>query len=458
MGELFFRIILYLLDGTFWILAPMWVLTKFYGYPAKPSKHRKWIFVIALVLYDILNLFIYYICLKTGSYPGVINGVLLWFCLGYWMVNLKVTGKWKRLLLIFFTMEFCVSIFDLVSCVFSYISLLTKGNIFVPVLIVYIQLIFEIGLFWLLSRLSSRNRKEPMGFSLAVSSVIMCILLDLVLDFFNVEGYSELQPIIRLRLTLPEEQMDRAMSIGVLLIIVVVVLLFIFMIIRESESEYFQKKNTINEYYLEIQKQHYESLMESNREIRKIKHDMKNHIYCLQMFCQNGEYENLETYLQEISDNLQHVDQSVHVGNEIADAIISEKKVKAEQKNIQLEVDGDMYGVNMSAIDVCTIFSNVIENALEAVEALPVENRKITLDIHRNQNFLLIDERNFIDHEVEIRDNTIDTTKKDKGNHGFGIMNIKEAAAKYDGECQLSVTSPQAGIYEFCIEIMIPIL
>lgn len=458
MGELFFRIIFYLLDGTFWILAPMWVLTQFYGYPVKQSKHRNWIFVTALVVYDFLNLFIYYICMKKGSYPGVINGVLLWFCLGYWMVNLKVTGKWKRFLLIFFTMEFCVSIFDLVACVYSYISLLTKGNVFVSVLSVYVQLIFEIGLFWLLSWLSSRNRKEPMGFSLVVSSVIMCMLLDLVLDFFNVEGYSELQPIIRLRLTLPEEQMDQAMSIGVLLIIVVVVLLFIFMIIRESESEYFQKKNTINEYYLEIQKQHYESLMESNREIRKIKHDMKNHIYCLQMFCQNGEYENLKRYLQEISDNLQHVDQSVHVGNEIADAIISEKKIKAEQKNIQLEVDGDMYGINMSAMDVCTIFSNVIENALEAVESLPVEKRKIILDIHRNQNFLLIDERNYIDHEVEIRDNTIATTKKDKGNHGFGIMNIKEAAAKYDGECQLSVTSPESGIYEFCIEIMIPIL
>ena len=49
------------------------------------------------------------------------------------------------------------------------------------------------------------------------------------------------------------------------------------------------------------------------------------------------------------------------------------------------------------------------------------------------------------------------TTKTEKGNHGFGILNIREAVAKYDGECQLSVVKQKEDLYEFHFEIMIPI-
>jgi sensor histidine kinase regulating citrate/malate metabolism len=262
--------------------------------------------------------------------------------------------------------------------------------------------------------------------------------------------------MIRFRLLL-EGGNDRAMSGGVFLIIIVVVLLFILMVIRESESDYFQKKNTISEYYLETQKRHYESLMESNRQIRKIKHDMKNHIYCLQGLYQNRQYEELGAYLEQISDHLEQIDTSVHVGNEIADAILSEKMARAKQLGILLEVDGEMSGAKMSALDICTIFSNMIDNAMEAVQKLRKEDRNIRLDIRKNHNFLLITERNPVAHKLEIHDNRIATTKKEKGNHGFGIINMIESVEKYNGECQLNVMEDENGHYEFQIEIMIPL-
>jgi sensor histidine kinase regulating citrate/malate metabolism len=76
------------------------------------------------------------------------------------------------------------------------------------------------------------------------------------------------------------------------------------------------------------------------------------------------------------------------VGNEIADAILAEKMAKAKQLGILLEVDGEMSGAKMSALDICTIFSNMIYNAMEEVQKLRKEERNIRLDIRKNHNFL----------------------------------------------------------------------
>lgn len=455
--ELAFRIVLYLLDGAFWVCSCSWILTKFYGYQAKPSKSRKMIFAAAILIYDILNVLIYYVSVKNGSTIGVIYGFIALFVLGYWMVYLRESGKIKKLLIIYFAIELCSSVLNLIACVCSTFIWITYDSIVASVVRFYMQISVTMGVIWLVSWYSSRKRKEPMRFSLVVSTYIMCILLDMVLDFFHVEGYTELQPIIKFRQLLAEGNMDETMSRGVLLIVFIVVFLFLDMIIRESEAYYFQKKNAVSEYYLEIQKRHYESLMESNREIRRMKHDMRNHIYCLKELYHKKRYGELGEYLNGLGDNLGHADTSVHVGNEIADAIISEKMTKAEKLGIVLKVDGDMSGVKMSALDVCTIFANMIDNALEAVETLSGDDRKITLDIRKNHNFLLISERNMVGHKVEIHDNMIATTKRHKENHGFGIINMKETVCKYDGELEIEVVEGENNHYVFQIEIVIPI-
>jgi sensor histidine kinase YesM len=79
------------------------------------------------------------------------------------------------------------------------------------------------------------------------------------------------------------------------------------------------------------------------------------------------------------------------------------------------------------------------------------------LDIRKTSNFLLITEKNPTAYPVEIHDNRIATTKKHKGNHGFGIVNLTESVEKYNGECRMSVTEDEKEKYEFQIDIMIPL-
>ena len=53
-------------------------------------------------------------------------------------------------------------------------------------------------------------------------------------------------------------------------------------------------------------------------------------------------------------------------------------------------------------------------------------------------------------------DNSSVKTKKDKANHGFGLINIKETAEKYGGECYLTSYKEKENYY-FKLEIILPV-
>ncbi len=97
---------------------------------------------------------------------------------------------------------------------------------------------------------------------------------------------------------------------------------------------------------------------------------MKNHVYVMRELYRSGKMDELENYMNEIGDRLELADTSIHTGNEIADAIISEKNRKAEENGIRFTAEGTLPDLEMSATDICTVFSNALDNALEAVCSL----------------------------------------------------------------------------------------
>ena len=119
-------------------------------------------------------------------------------------------------------------------------------------------------------------------------------------------------------------------------------------------------------------------------------------------------------------------------------------------------MDGKLSGVKLSALDTCTILANILDNAIEAVEKLDEDKKHIELTFKRNENYMIITETNQTLNEVDIRDNIIITTKKDKANHGFGLINIKETAEKYGGECYLTSYKEKENYY-FKLEIILPV-
>lgn len=465
--KIVFYMLLSMTDGLVWLFGPMMFITMFFGYRVKSQEKSVKHLFLALIIYELIYAVVLYFVLKNGQTIGVLNGLLVMFGIVYWTFNIKEVKKGKAFLLTVFAEEIITISVIIMSSVGSIIYSELDIPVAVQLGLLLIAPFIWLGVIYFFSYLSNRNRKEPMSMSLIIVTFVTFVLIDSIMGLFDLDQESYIQPFIKLRILLNEQVDGYTMTVGVFFVFVAMVIFILLMIIKESESSYFRRKNTISEYYLEAQKEHYESLMESNREIRKIKHDMKNHMYILNELYNSQKYDELGDYLKELEEKLSHADTGVHVGNEIADAIISEKMSKVGDAGITFNFDGDMSCIEMSALDVCTIFSNIIDNAIEAVMNMPEDNRWIKLSLCNNGNFLFISEKNPTKEWIDIQENSIMTTKKDKGSHGFGIINIREAIAKYDGDMRLSVEKVSASAangtedtqdgYEFKIEIMLPL-
>jgi|LSQX01.1.fsa_nt_gb sensor histidine kinase regulating citrate/malate metabolism len=194
----------------------------------------------------------------------------------------------------------------------------------------------------------------------------------------------------------------------------------------------------------------------SDAEIRKIRHDMKNNLTVLSLLLENGDHDRMRTYLAELDSSVQSADTGIRNGNSIADAILYDKKRKAEEAGCTFSIDGAFTYVGMSAIDTCAILGNLLDNALEAASQMPPEKRHIAVCFSRTDNYFFISQTN-PSRKILISDNNIiSTSKSDKKNHGFGLLNLKEAVARYSGETKITCEPSDNDLYEFRMEIIIP--
>lgn len=105
-------------------------------------------------------------------------------------------------------------------------------------------------------------------------------------------------------------------------------------------------------------------------------------------------------------------------------------------------------------IDITSIFSNLIDNAIEACNNINDKdiNKYITIKSTFIKGYYVIRCENSKMNKIIVKNNKIFTTKKDKFFHGLGIENIKSSVKKYDGELKIKNDD-----YKFIASIYIPI-
>ena len=95
----------------------------------------------------------------------------------------------------------------------------------------------------------------------------------------------------------------------------------------------------------------------------------------------------------------------------------------------------------MHVTDICSIFGNALDNAIEHVILIPdPEKRLIHLTVSAQKGFVFIKIENYCEAEIsKNEEDLITTTKKDSKNHGFGLKSIRTAVEKYDGSVAFGV-------------------
>lgn len=205
----------------------------------------------------------------------------------------------------------------------------------------------------------------------------------------------------------------------------------------------------------ETQKNYYMSLLDKEADTKKYRHDMNNHMICIKSLLEEGNYKNLQKYIDNLYDYTNFLVNKAHkTGNSIIDALTN-YYAESMDKDIQFQVKGQiMKPINIDEISLSSIYSNMLVNAIEAQKHIPEQrNKYVHVTLKEGEKFAQIIVRNPMEHEDIDNLDKIETTKLDKENHGFGLANIKKNVAEHNGSLII-----EAQDYEFCIKATLPLI
>lgn len=229
-------------------------------------------------------------------------------------------------------------------------------------------------------------------------------------------------------------------SVLVVMACCTLVIVTFMQIVVLSQNAHIKKSNDMYKEHMALQKQYYEHMLLQYEELRKFRHDVKNHMLALNSMCSSEDNTQIKKYLSQLTNEVSSKNPVEYTGNRELDAVIAPFVLEAESKNIKVQFKGIVSDdVAIDMFDMCTIISNLLNNAIEACEKLQEGKRIIELEIagYNSQIFVMV--RNSYDMESIInRRQKFITTKEDKLNHGIGLENVRRTVKKYDGDMRIS--------------------
>jgi len=225
---------------------------------------------------------------------------------------------------------------------------------------------------------------------------------------------------------------DEQLTIWIIFSMLVPVAVLFFYLNRQYEME---KKIT----YLEKERnallaRDYQLLKETYAANAKMFHDFHNHMDVLYRYLSKGSTAEAAKYIENLRPPMQIAAQASRVGDEAVDYLINSKIALAASRNIRVNTNIEFpRHTNIRSVDLVAILGNLLDNSLEAAEGMEGSLRFISLTIRRINHMLVIKVENGCGAAPVVADGVLQTSKKDKALHGWGLQSVRTAAERYDG-------------------------
>lgn len=209
-------------------------------------------------------------------------------------------------------------------------------------------------------------------------------------------------------------------AIVILSVLVLLILVLEVMVSRDNHL----KREQLSVKYLGEQVEQYKYLELREEETKKFRHDIRNHMHMINSFLNEKNYAAVEEYMKAMDVKIESIGNKLTVYNGIVDAVINRYQSEALKEGVSLDVKGRFpVESRVSAFDLCTIFSNLIENAIRGQKEYG--EGSVHIECAYNEDEILICIENDYVGELEYRDGRLKTTKRDISRHGIGLLNVE---------------------------------
>ncbi len=229
--------------------------------------------------------------------------------------------------------------------------------------------------------------------------------------------------------------------------------LFFWLAISIHNNETYQKEKDMMQLYTNEQDKYINLVVEKDADMRSFRHDLKEQMDVISGLLSRNEYDEAIKYIDKLYEHYNNAVIEKYTGDMAVDAIISQKKIIMDDEEIVFKWNGSDLSIpnSIEVYDMCTLFINILNNAIEACRSLEVSDRYIEVEMRITGENVYIMERNKVARDVEFdsKGNPV-SSKDDKKNHGFGSKNIRHTVEKYNGVLLYSI---EDGIFTLEVKV-----
>lgn len=214
---------------------------------------------------------------------------------------------------------------------------------------------------------------------------------------------------------------------------------------KELEYEILQQVLKGQEKSVEETKMLYQS-------VRHLRHDLKQHFGVVLMMLQEKKYTEAIQYMEAYNNTvIIGFSNKVFCDNDVVNYIVNSKCGICSNKGIKTYIYIANEIPKLSDLDLCVLVGNAFDNAIEGIPSHG--QKKIYLEMRTiNDNFFIISIKNTISDSVLEHNPRLTSNKKEKGQHGLGILSMKEIVKRYNGSIKFSEKENK-----FCCDILLDI-
>ncbi len=403
----------------------------------KISRNRQFVSMLfVLLIFTILNI------INNAIDIGIFIAFILYFLIALLMYQGKIHIK------------IIASIFVVI---FSMVTELLTALAFIPIFGVQIESIRENMLLLFLGGMISKlllllifeiisriiSRKASM---VSTSSWLLIITIPAISLYLAVG--SVYQEVIANEFSL------RSVLLSIAILYINLIAFYLFDRIVQQIHENNQRK--FHEEQLLMQQRQYQSILSGYEQVKKVRHDMKNHMVIIESFLENQKYVDASRYLEQLHGDLNAPVKEVISGNVVVDALINHRKKENTNRQIQLCSDIKIPGnfEILDDMDLCIVLGNALDNAYEACDRIIDSNQQkdIQLVMKYDEGTLFIQLSNpYNVDSIRSTSGRFTTSKEEVNMHGIGMNNIEAVVEKYNG-----ILKAEPGKESFELNIMIP--
>ena len=206
-----------------------------------------------------------------------------------------------------------------------------------------------------------------------------------------------------------------------------------------------RQKHFVEEQQVKAMKKRLEEAENFYGSIRKVRHEMKNHMANIKGLAGAGEHGEIVEYVRRMDETMQELEYKYVTGNAVTDVIINDKCRRAEKAGIRFDADF-RYGGEIPVFDMGIILNNLLDNAIEACGKLETGKGFVRLSLKRKKQFLLLEVENSFDGAVPVsKGSSLPPTTKQSivpeiiTEHGIGLENVRDIAERYFGGVNIKV-------------------